>query len=398
MSFFDGEMKIRVSAASGTEAVLKRELTALGYTPGGAEFGRIDFTGDMRDAARANIFLRTAGRVRIVLSEFPARTYDELYDGVRAIPWKEIIPRDAAVTFDAKAQKSALFSPRDIQRVSKRAMADNMTAAYGMRSLPESGETYDIEVSLAHDTASVTLDTSGAGLHKRGYRVKLGEAPIRETLAAAMLLLSVWREDRPFADPFCGSGTIAIEAALIGTHTAPGLGRNFAFERFSLAPETARSVRDEAEQLIDRTAKLRIRGGDADPAAIRLAREHAERAGVSDLIHFQVQDAREFSSRYSHGVIVTNPPYGERLMHNAELKELYRGFGAAFAKLDEWSAYVITSFPAFEKYFGRRADRVRTLYNSELECRFYRFLGAPPSGKRPTADAEPPSDGGKGEI
>lgn len=385
MSVFDGEMKIRVSAASGTEAVLKRELIALGYDPGGAVQGRVDFAGDMRDVARANIFLRTAGRVRVVLAEFHARTFDELYEGMRALRVKEIFPRDAAVAVSAKSAKSALFSLRDIQKISKKAIADEWAAEYGR--MEERGERYDLEVSVLSDVVSVTLDTSGAGLHKRGYRVKLGEAPIRETLAAAMLLLSVWRGERPFLDPFCGSGTIPIEAALIGTNTAPGLGRAFSFERFALAPPVSESVRREAEELIVRDAALRIRGGDISPDAVKLAREHAARAGMEKHIHFQVQDAREMSSRFAHGVIVTNPPYGERLMKGAELSALYAEFGKAFRALDKWSAYVITSYPAFERDFGRRADRVRVLYNSELECRFYRFLGAPPA-RRPRGDAE----------
>lgn len=378
MSFFDGRMKIRVSAASGTEAVLKRELLSLGYSPSGAEYGRIDFSGDMRDVARANVFLRTAGRVRIVLAEFPARTFDELYEGVRSLRWREIVPSDGAIAVTAKSIKSALFSLRDIQRITKKAIADSVAAEYGLHRLAESGARYDVETCIIGDVATLLLDTSGAGLHKRGYRLKLGDAPIRETLAAAMLLLSVWQQDRPFIDPFCGSGTIPVEAALIGTRTAPGINRSFSFENFSLAPQVAASVRDEAEQIVDRSAVLRIRGTDINPAALRLAREHAVRAGMEKHIHFQVQDVKDMSSRFSHGVIVTNPPYGERLMSGAELADLYGDFGRAFARLDEWSAYVITSCPSFEKHFGKKADKVRTLYNSELECRFYRFLGAPP--------------------
>ena len=231
MSVFDGEMKIRVSAASGTEAVLKRELIDLGYSPGGANLGRVDFNGDMRDVARANIFLRTAGRVRILLAEFPARTFDELYEGTRAFPWEELIPRDGAVAVSAKSAKSKLFSLRDIQKTVKKAVAERMASRFG--NMSERGERYDVEASIVGDLCSLTLDTSGAGLHKRGYRVKLGEAPIRETLAAAMLLLSVWRGERPFLDPFCGTGTIAIEAALMATDTAPGLIRTrpYGFEK-----------------------------------------------------------------------------------------------------------------------------------------------------------------------
>lgn len=387
MSIFDGELKIQASAASGTEAVLKRELTGLGYTPGGAKDGRICFAGNFTDVARANIFLRTAGRVRIVVAEFPAATFDELYDGVRAVRWDEVFPRDAAVVVSAKSARSRLFSLRDIQSITKKAVADSLCARYGLARLPEDGVKYELEAAVSDDTVTLSLDTSGAGLHKRGYRIKLGEAPIRETLAASIILLSVWRGDRAFLDPFCGSGTLPIEAALIGTNTAPGLMRGFAFENFSLAPQVAQRVREEARALADPDASLRIRGSDINPAALKLAREHAERAGMSRHIHFQVGDAANISSRYSHGVIVTNPPYGERLSGGEELFELYRAFGKSFSSLDEWSAYVITSCRSFEKHFGKRADRVRVLYNSEIECRLYRFLGTPPKGRRGADDA-----------
>lgn len=369
---------MQISAASSTEAVLKRELAALGYAPEGARYGRIRVAGDMRDVAKCNVFLRTAGRVRIIIADFPAQTFDELFDAVYAINWRDILPRDAAVTVTAKSVKSRLYSLSDIQRITKKAIAAKMCSAYGCARMSETGAVYGVEACADEDVFTLALDTSGDGLHKRGYRIYLGDAPIRETLAAAVLQLSVWRKDRPFADPFCGSGTFPIEAAMISANIAPGLTRSFAFEKFSNAPPVSDSVREEARALIDRSYKPRIQGFDINPAAVRLAVKHAERAGVRELIHFQTADMRAFSSRYSHGVIFANPPYGERLMTPKEVESLYRDFGTVFSRLDEWSAYVITSFRGFEKHFGRRADRTRKLYNSEIECNLFTFLGAPP--------------------
>ncbi|MEG1663369.1 MAG: class I SAM-dependent RNA methyltransferase, partial [Clostridia bacterium] len=240
---------------------------------------------------------------------------------------------------------------------------------------------YDFEVAIVEDYFTIALDTSGQGLHKRGYRTYLGEAPIRETLAAAIIQLSVWRADRVFIDPFCGSGTLPIEAALIGLNIAPGRNRSFAAETFPNAPSVRFDVQDEALQLEQRDKVLRISGFDINPEAIKLALRHAENAGVQDKIHLQVGDMRGVSSRFSHGVIVTNPPYGERLLEEAELKTLYRDFGSMFRTLDEWCAYVITSYPYFEKCFGKYADRTRKLYNSELECCLYQYLGAKPQKK-----------------
>lgn len=245
-------------------------------------------------------------------------------------------------------------------------------------SFDESGATYCVEVSFFDDEATVTLDTSGEGLHKRGYRTYLGDAPIRETLAAAMIELSVWNPDRAFIDPFCGSGTIPIEAAFIGLDIAPCMNRNFACESFANVPDLRQIVQQEAQERIKRDKVLHISGFDINKDAIKLALKHAERAGVKDKIHLQAGDMREVSSRFSHGVIVTNPPYGERLMDEDELKLLYRDFGVMTKKLDEWCVYAITSYKAFEKYFGRRADKVRKLYNSELECNFYQYLASPP--------------------
>lgn len=379
MSFFDGRFFIEAAAASGTEAAVKRELVALGYEPSGAEYGRIRFQGDMRDAARANVFLRTAGRVRIELARFPARSFDELYDGVRALPWRDIMGAHAALTVTARSIHSALFSLPGIQRVTKKAAADSLAAAYGLRTLPEDGVRYSVEAGIADDVLTLALDTSGEGLHKRGYRTLVGAAPIRETLAASIIAMSFWRPDRAFADPFTGSGTFPIEAAMIAAGMAPGENRHFAFERFEFAPPVLRDVLEEARAGHVPSPKADIVASDISADAIKMARLHAKKAGVDGLIRFSVADAADFVSDRSHGVLFANPPYGERLMGRRELEEMCRGFGRAFSALDEWSAFVITSMRSFEKYFGRKADKKRTLYNSEIECSLLRFPGAPPA-------------------
>lgn len=379
-SIFFGKLNIEVAAASGIEAVVKRELVRLGYAPSGANFGRIEFEGTFEDVLRANVFLRSANRVRIVLAKFKAETFDELFDGIFSMRWQDVLTRDARIIVDAKSVKSKLFALSAVQSVVKKAIISKLSTVYN-GTFDESGAPYCIEAAIVDDVVTVTLDTSGEGLHKRGYRTYLGEAPIRETLAAAMIQLSVWNPERALIDPFCGSGTIPVEASLIGLDIAPGMNRNFACEQFANAPKVREKVQDEAEQRIKRDRQLRISGFDINKDAIKLALKHAERAGVKDNIHFQVQDMRDISSKYAHGVIITNPPYGERLMKEDELKALYRDFGRVTAKLDEWCVYTITSYRGFEKYFGRRADKVRKLYNSELECNFYQYLASPPPKK-----------------
>lgn len=376
-SIFDGKLNIEVAVASGIEAVCKRELVALGYNPSGANFGRIQFEGSYRDVLKTNMFLRSANRVRIVLGSFEAKTFDELFDGIYAIDWQYILTKDARILLDAKSSKSTLFALRSIQSISKKAIIAKLSNFYN-GNFDENGAVYAIEVSFVDNIATVTLDTSGEGLHKRGYRTYLGDAPIRETLASAMILLSVWNPDRALIDPFCGSGTIPIEACMIGLNIAPGMNRNFACESFENAPKCREQLQQEAAQLINRDKTLHISGFDINPDAISLALKHAERAGVRDKIHLQVGDMRDVSSRFSHGVIITNPPYGERLMDEKELRLLYQDFGQMTQKLDEWCVYAITSYKAFEKYYGKRADKIRRLYNSELECNFYQYLASPP--------------------
>lgn len=376
MSYFEGKLNISISSASGIEAITKRELTALGYAAGGAINGRINFSGTLFDVARCNVFLRTAGRVRIVLSEFKAETFDELFDGVKSIPWEDIVLHDSKILISAKSFKSKLFALSAIQSVAKKAIVDRMTEKF-KRSPSETGNVFSLEISITDDIASVALDTTGDALHKRGYRTLLGDAPLRETTAAAMLLLSVFKSDRQLIDPFAGSGTIPIEAALIATDTAPGLNRSFVFESFPNGDKALATAKEEAMSKI-KEIPLRISGFDINPKAISLAQYHAERANVKNKIHFQTMDMRGVSSRFSHGVIVTNPPYGVRLMKNDELFELYKDFGKMFGTLKDWSAYVLTSCRAFEKYFGKRATKKRTMYNSELECTLFSFLGNPP--------------------
>ena len=388
MSIFDGQLLIEVASASGIEAVTKRELTRLGYDPSGANFGRITFEGDFKDVMRANIFLRTANRVRIVLAKFKAESFDELFEGVSCVRWQDVLPRDARIVIEAKSQRSTLFALRSIQSISKKAIVNSLQNAYHLSTLPESGTAYNIEVAIFDDMATVTLDTSGEGLHKRGYRTFLGDAPLRETLASAMLQLSVWNPDRPLIDPFCGSGTIPIEAAMLGLNIASGMNRNFACESFYGAPQVRGTVQQEAEQLIRRDRQLHISGFDINPDAIRLALRHAERAGVKDALHLQVADMHDLSTKKQYGVIVTNPPYGERLMSDKEVEKLYWDFGVVYRRLDRWCAYIITSYRGFEKHFGKHADKVRKLYNSQLECNFYAYLAPPPPKKTTKVEKE----------
>lgn len=382
MSIFDGHLNLSATSASGIEAVTKRELEHLGVAPSGALYGRINFEGDYTTMARANMFLRTANHIYINLARFRAESFDELFDGLSALRFEDVFPSDAKITVDAKSNKSKLFALSSIQRVGKKAIAERLMRAYHLNSLPETGVCYHLEISLCDDTALVALDTSGEGLHKRGYRPVMGLAPMKETLAAAIIMLSVWRPDRPLIDCFCGSGTIPIEAALMTTKRAPGLIRNFAYEQFSNAPNVIDNVRDEALQLVKNDVNLRISGFDIDNDSIKMAMLHAEKAGVREHIHFQTMDMRNVSSRYSYGVIISNLPFGERLLTEKELIPLYRDFGKMVNSLDKWSCYAFTSYPDFQKHFGRRADKTRKLYSSQLECVLYQYLGERPPRKR----------------
>lgn len=373
-------MEICVTSASGIEAVTKRELyKIIGKEDLSAINGRIKFDGDESDVAKCNLNLRTGNRVEIVLGGFKAETFDDLFDGVKSIPFEEYIDRDGKIIVSAKSVQSKLFAYSAIQSVSKKAICERLCKKYGVNELNESGARYKIEVAALKDYVTVTLDTSGDGLHRRGYRGLVGEAPLKETLAAALVELSVWNKTRPFADLFCGTGTIPIEACMIALNIPAGLNRSFDFQNWKrFDKKIFDRAAEEAKANIVTDADLRISGFDIDDKQLKLARKHAELAGVDKYIHFQRADMRDFSSRFSHGVIISNPPYGERLSDRKEVEKLYRDYGKKVASLDDWCAYTLTPVDDFERLFGKKADKKRKIYNGKIEYCYYSHLAPPP--------------------
>ena len=373
-------MEICVTSASGIEAVTKRELyKIIGKEDLSAINGRIKFEGDESDVAKCNLNLRTGNRVEIVLGGFKAETFDDLFDGVKSIPFEEYIDRDGKIIVSAKSVQSKLFAYSAIQSVSKKAICERLCKKYGVNELNESGARYKIEVAALKDYVTVTLDTSGDGLHRRGYRGLVGEAPLKETLAAALVELSVWNKTRPFADLFCGTGTIPIEACMIALNIPAGLNRSFDFQNWKrFDKKIFDRAAEEAKANIVTDADLRISGFDIDDKQLKLARKHAELAGVDKYIHFQRADMRDFSSRFSHGVIISNPPYGERLSDRKEVEKLYRDYGKKVALLDDWCAYTLTPVDDFERLFGKKADKKRKIYNGKIESCYYSHLAPPP--------------------
>lgn len=373
-------MEICVTSASGIEAVTKRELyKIIGKEDLSAINGRIKFEGDESDVAKCNLNLRTGNRVEIVLGGFKAETFDDLFDGVKSIPFEEYIDRDGKIIVSAKSVQSKLFAYSAIQSVSKKAICERLCKKYGVNELNESGARYKIEVAALKDYVTVTLDTSGDGLHRRGYRGLVGEAPLKETLAAALVELSVWNKSRPLADLFCGTGTIPIEACMIALNIPAGLNRGFDFQNWKCFDKKIFDrAAEEAKANIVTDADLRIGGFDIDDKQLKLARKHAELAGVDKYIHFQRADMRDFSSRFSHGVIISNPPYGERLSDRKEVEKLYRDYGKKVASLDDWCAYTLTPVDDFERLFGKKADKKRKIYNGKIECCYYSHLAPPP--------------------
>ena len=370
----------------GLEAVLKREIQELGYEITSVDDGRVSFAGDASACARANIRLATAERVLLKAGEFTATTYDELFEGTKAIPWEEYLPEDAKFwVAKASSVRSALFSPSDIQSVMKKAMVERMKLRYRKNWFPESGPSYPVRVSIKKNVVTVSLDTTGMSLHKRGYRVDSVIAPISETLAAAILGLTPWKPDRILVDPFCGSGTIPIEAAMRAKRIAPGMKRSFLAETWSsLIPGSAfKEAREEAREAVLPDAGLcaDIQGYDIDPHAVRAARKNAEAAGVGGLIHFQTRDVKELRHPKKYGFIVTNPPYGERLEDKEEAARLCRTLGEAYRGLDSWSMYLITSFEDAEKAIGKKADKNRKIYNGMLRTYLYQYMGPKPPRK-----------------
>jgi putative N6-adenine-specific DNA methylase len=367
------------TAAFGLESVAVRELRKLGHEDVAVENGRISFKGDEGDIARCNIWLRTADRILIEAARFKATDFEELFQGTLKVPWENIIPNDGKMHVTGKTVRSKLFSLSACQSVVKRAVIEAMKRKYGPSQFPETGPVYKIEVSLMKDVVSLTIDTTGPGLHKRGYRKNAGEAPLRETLAAGIVLLSGWNPDRILADPLCGSGTIAIEAALIGKNIAPGLRRSFVSETWWQMPEQIwRSVRDEARKQIN-DISFQILASDIDAQILGKARGNAERAGVSDLIAFQRLSMDEFRSRKKYGYIICNPPYGERLSEEAEVKQLYKAMGETFSQLDAWSFFILTAHSGFERSFGKKATKNRKLYNGMIQCYLYEYFGPKPN-------------------
>ena len=372
----------------GMESLLKREIDDLGYDITEVADGRVTFMGDEEALCRANIFLRTGERILVKAGEFQAESFEELFQGTKAIPWEEYIPEDGKFwVAKAASVKSRLFSPSDIQSVMKKAMVERLKGVYHVNWFPEEGAEFPVRVFLLKDRVTVGIDSTGVSLHKRGYRRLTAKAPIAENLAAALIMLTPWNGERVLVDPFCGSGTIPIEAAMMAANMAPGMHRSFTAQSWGhvIPQKVWQDALEEAEDLVDLGVKPDIQGYDADKSVIRIARRNAEEAGVGHLIHFQERDVRELRHPKKYGFIITNPPYGERLEDKADLPQLYRAFGKSFRELDSWSAYMITSYEDAERYFGSKADKNRKIYNGMLKTYFYQFQGPrPPKRAKPS--------------
>lgn len=365
----------------GLEAVMKREILDLGYEIQSVEDGKVTFTGDAQAVADANVFLRTTERVLIQVGKVRAETWDELFEAVKAMPWERFIPKDGKFwVAKANSVKSKLFSPSDIQSIVKKAIVERLKKIYHIEWFPEDGASYPIRVSILKDIVTVGVDTSGVSLHKRGYRQFTAKAPITETLAAALLMLTPWRGNRVLVDPFCGSGTFPIEAAMMAADIAPGINRNFLAEDWKhVVPRKCwYDAMDEAKERVRQDVETDIQGFDIDGDVIKAARENAKLAGVDHLIHLQQRPVSALSHPKKYGFIVTNPPYGERLEEKKDLPELYRTLGARYEALDSWSMYLITSYEDAQRCLGRKADKNRKIYNGMLKTYFYQYQGPKP--------------------
>lgn len=373
-------MKYNIIATStfGIESIVADELRNLGIDGLKVDNGKVEFSGDEKDIISCNINLRTSDRILLKVSEFKAETFEDLFQGTKAVNWGDIIPSNGKMHVEGKSIKSKLFSVPDCQAIVKKAVVESMKRKYKKDWFDETGAEYKIEIGLLKDMATLTVDTSGAGLHKRGYRNIAGAAPLKETLAAAMVLISRWDPSRILADPLCGSGTIPIEAALIGKNIAPGINRSFVSEDWGLFPEKLwKDERDVAKSKVN-DETFRILASDIDGSVLKTARENALKAGVDDLIAFQKLPVAEFSSRKKYGCIICNPPYGERLGELKQVEDLYRHMGDVFSRLDSWSYFIITSHPEFQKLFKRKADKNRKLYNGKIKCYYYQYFGPLP--------------------
>ncbi|MDO5713824.1 MAG: class I SAM-dependent RNA methyltransferase [Tissierellia bacterium] len=376
------EIQCMAAVNFGIEAVAKRECETLGLKNINVENGRVFFTTDIQGVFKANLWLRTVERVHIVLGRFKAYSFEELFEGVYALPWEDWIPKDGNFVVNGRSVKSKLYSISHCQSITEKAIVKRLQNTYPIDFFPKSGHRYGIEVSLLKDEAMITLDTSGEGLHKRGYREKTVKAPISETLAAAMIQLSFWNRDRILADPFCGSGTIPIEAAMIGKNIAPGLGRSFDVENWNLIPiKDLKEIKKEAYEGMDIDQKLNIYASDISPRAIKIAKSNAEIMGLEDDITFLVKDIESMDYFEDYGVLITNPPYGERIGKEDKIRELYTDLGHLYKDLKTWSFYVITSYQQFIRDFGKKPDRIRRLYNGRIDVGYYQYYGPRPPRK-----------------
>lgn len=371
------------TATFGLESVVANELKALGYEDIKVENSKVEFKGDEKDIARCNLWLRTADRVLIKAAEFRAESFEELFQGTKKVNWGDIIPVDGKMHIVGKSVKSKLYSVPDCQSIVKKAVVESMKKTYNTDWFSEDGPVYKIEVGILKDIVTLTIDTSGKGLHKRGYREHAGDAPMKETLAAALVLLSRWNPSRQLVDPLCGSGTILIEAGLIGRNIAPGLNREFVSESWpNMKKEMWDSLREEARGLIN-NEEFKILGSDVDYRVLNTAKENIKLAGLEDYIYIQKLPVQEFSTKKKYGCIITNPPYGERLGEIKEVNKLYKDMGRIFKELDTWSVFVITSHPEFQKHYGKKATKNRKLYNGTIQCYYYQYFGPlPPRRKR----------------
>lgn len=379
------KVELIATATFGLEAVVAQEVKKLGYPEVSVENGKVTFCADTSAICRTNLWLRSADRVRLKIGEFKAVTFEELFEKTKALPWFELIPADANFPVEGKSIKSQLFSVSDCQAIVKKAVVESMKKKYKKQWFEEQGPLYKIEVALLKDIATLTIDTSGFGLHKRGYRRIASNAPIKETLAAALILLSRWHPDTVLMDPFCGSGTIPIEAALIGQNIAPGMNREFASESWPTIPrELWRQARKETHDLANYEQPLSIIGADIDNEAVKIARKNACEAGVDDKIHFQrlAFSADNIQHKKKYGKVICNPPYGERLGELREVEKLYREMGEIFfRKLDTWSYYILSSHPEFERLFGTPASKKRKLYNGDIKVDYFQYYGPRPPKK-----------------
>ncbi len=373
------KLQLIAVTAFGLEAVVSRELKSLGIEDVAVEDGRVLFEADACGLARANIWLRSADRVQLIIGRFDAFDFGELFDQTKALPWEQWLGRFAKFPVRGRSARSQLHSVPDCQRIVKKAIVERLKDSYGVNWLEETGVEYPIDVAVVRDQVTLTIDTTGDALNKRGYRKLTAKAPIRETLAAALVQLSVWRSDRPFVDPFCGSGTLPIEAAMIARNLAPGLNREFASGQWPQIPQSAwDEARTEARDLARPKPDEILIGTDLDAEVLSLARYHARQAGVEDCIHFQQRPFADLKSQRNSGCVVTNPPYGERLGDREKVEPIYRSMSAVFGALDTWSFFVLTSFPDFERVLRRRATRRRKLFNGKIECTYYQMLGPKP--------------------